>query len=96
MGNGTLEKDTKFKKTALHGKQLILSTRDKAMQYLNRTIEKVGNEQLTPPRPATFLSPWAEPDLSLTKLANTLLSDFRPLLDWERKDADEFFWSQFE
>jgi hypothetical protein len=33
--------------------------------------------------------------LSMMALAEAVLSDSRPLADWERKDADEFFWSHF-
>jgi hypothetical protein len=33
--------------------------------------------------------------LSLMALAESALADSRPLSDWERKDTDEFFWSQF-
>ncbi len=36
-----------------------------------------------------------EPALPLMALAGALLPESRPLADWERKDADEFFWSQF-
>ena len=28
--------------------------------------------------------------------ARAAIPDARPMLDWERQDADEFFWSQFE
>jgi len=37
----------------------------------------------------------AEPALPLIALAEALLPESRSLADWERKDADEFFWSQF-
>lgn len=37
----------------------------------------------------------AEPALPLIALANALLPESRPMTDWERKDAEEFFWSQF-
>ncbi len=33
--------------------------------------------------------------LSLMALAESVLADSRALSDWERRDADEFFWSQF-
>jgi hypothetical protein len=33
--------------------------------------------------------------LSLVALAESVLADSRPLTDWERKDTDEYFWSQF-
>lgn len=36
-----------------------------------------------------------EPALSLMMLANALLPESRAMADWERRDADEFFWSQF-
>ncbi|MEW6157037.1 MAG: hypothetical protein AB1813_06365 [Verrucomicrobiota bacterium] len=34
--------------------------------------------------------------LSWIAFANRAIPDARPMLDWERRDADEFFWSQFE
>lgn len=34
--------------------------------------------------------------LSLIAVAESVFSEARPLADWERKDADEFFWSKFE
>lgn len=37
----------------------------------------------------------AEPALPLMALAEALFPGSRPMADWERKDADEFFWSQF-
>ena len=37
----------------------------------------------------------AKSALSLIALAESVWSDARSLSDWERKDADEFFWSQF-
>ena len=33
--------------------------------------------------------------LSLRALAQMALPDSRPLEDWEKKAADDFFWSQF-
>lgn len=33
--------------------------------------------------------------LSLRALAQIALPDSRPLEDWERKAADDFFWAQF-
>ncbi len=36
-----------------------------------------------------------EPALPLMALAQALLPESRSMADWERKDADEFFWSQF-
>ena len=33
--------------------------------------------------------------LSLRALAQIALPDSRPLEDWEKKAADDFFWSQF-
>lgn len=33
--------------------------------------------------------------LSLIAVAESVFSEARPLADWERKDADEFFWSKF-
>ena len=34
--------------------------------------------------------------LALVALAGAMVPGSRPLADWERRDADEFFWSQFE
>jgi hypothetical protein len=36
------------------------------------------------------------PNLAWIALGKQLIPEGRPLLDWERQDADEFFWSQFE
>jgi len=36
-----------------------------------------------------------EPAVPLMALARALLPESRAMADWERKDADEFFWSQF-
>jgi len=33
--------------------------------------------------------------LALRTLARIALPDSRPMQDWEKEDADEFFWSQF-
>lgn len=33
--------------------------------------------------------------LSVMALAESVLADSRPLSDWERKDTDDYFWSQF-
>lgn len=33
--------------------------------------------------------------LAWMSFAKAALADGRPMLDWERQDADEFFWSQF-
>jgi hypothetical protein len=38
----------------------------------------------------------ASAGLAWIALGKQLLPEGRPLLDWERQDADEFFWSQFE
>ena len=38
----------------------------------------------------------AAPALSLISLARAVIPDSRPMSDWERNAADEFFWSQFE
>jgi hypothetical protein len=48
---------------------------------------------------STFAIPSAigtESGLSMIAIAKAALPDSRPLADWERKDADEFFWSQFK
>ena len=34
--------------------------------------------------------------LTWIALGKELMPEGRSLLDWERQDADEFFWSQFE
>lgn len=34
--------------------------------------------------------------LAWISFAKAAIPDARPMLDWERQDADEFFWSQFE
>jgi hypothetical protein len=34
--------------------------------------------------------------LTWIAFAKAAIPDARPMLDWERQDADEFFWSQFE
>lgn len=37
----------------------------------------------------------ASSSLGWIAFGKELLPEGRPLLDWERQDADEFFWSQF-
>ena len=34
--------------------------------------------------------------LAWIAFARAAIPEARPMLDWERQDADEFFWSQFE
>lgn len=38
----------------------------------------------------------AESALSIMALSRSALTESRSLTDWERQDADEFFWMQFE
>lgn len=34
--------------------------------------------------------------LAWIAFAKAVIADARPMHDWERQDADEFFWSQFQ
>jgi hypothetical protein len=34
--------------------------------------------------------------MTIEELIKEFLKDSRPMTDWERESANEFFWSQFE
>ncbi len=56
------------------------------------------SELATPTENFSYCAPdqdEARTSLAWIALGKELLPEGRPLLDWERQDADEFFWSQF-
>lgn len=39
--------------------------------------------------------PYTDGPMNILESLEQMVLESRPLADWERKDADEFFWSQF-
>ena len=58
-----------------------------------RTVLAEALALATPPNPSPT---GLESGFALIALAEAVLPHSRSLADWERKDADEFFWFQFQ